>query len=132
VQPGQIWACTTKGVKTYSNNPCGEHASLLEVGPINTMRPTTPVRYANAYPAQPQYLPPYSDPRSQAYADDESDQDSYDNGANVYTIVQGVAVLPRRRPGHHRREPPYHHVGAPDHRAGAPDHHPATPGPRRF
>src|ERR1700760_1564432 len=42
-RPGQIWACTTNGVKTFSNNPCGKNSSLLEVGPINTMNAAMPV-----------------------------------------------------------------------------------------
>jgi hypothetical protein len=112
-RPGQIWACTTKGVKTFSNNPCGENSSLLEVGPINTMNPTMPVHYARADPAQPRYAPPYSDAATQSYADDDPEQEGYENGANSYTIVQGVAVLPRRRPAHHHpHQPPYHHSPA--------------------
>jgi hypothetical protein len=114
-RPGQIWACTTKGVKTFSNNPCGENASLLEVGPVNTMNPTMPVHYARTDPAQPRYAPPYSDAGAEAYADDDSAQEGYENGANSYTIVQGVAVLPRRRPTHHhphQPQPPYHHSPA--------------------
>jgi hypothetical protein len=112
VQAGQIWECTTKGVKTFSNNPCGEKASLLEVGPINTMTATTPVRYAHTYPSQAQSVPPYNDTASQAYADDDGNQEGYENG-NSYTIVQGVAVLPRRRPEHRPHRPPYHHNPAP-------------------
>jgi hypothetical protein len=111
-RPGQIWSCTTKGVKTFSNNPCGEKSAPLEVGPINTMNPIAPVHYARAYPTQTQYTQPYSD-TAQSYAEDDSEQDGYDGGANSYTIVQGVAVLPRRRPEHHPHRPPYHHSPAP-------------------
>src|SRR6202035_4181246 len=28
VQDGQIWECVTNGVKTFSNNPCGEKSTL--------------------------------------------------------------------------------------------------------
>jgi len=113
VQAGQIWACTTHGVKTYSNNPCGEKSSLLEVGPINTMNPTEPVHYARAYTAHAQYAPPYSDASAQSYAEDDSEQEGYESGGNSYTIVQGVAVFPRRRPEHRPHQPSYHHNPAP-------------------
>lgn len=113
VQAGQIWVCTTLGVKTYSNNPCGEKSTLLEVGPINSMNPTEPVHYARAYPAQPQYRPPYSDPNAQSYAEDDSGQEGYESGDNSYAIVQGVAVLPRRRPEHRPYRPSSHRNSAP-------------------
>jgi len=111
-RPGQIWTCMTKGVKTFSNSPCGEKSALLEVGPINTVSPAAPVHYARAYPTQTQYTQPYGD-ASQPYAQDDAEQDGYEGGANSYTIVQGVAVLPRRRPEHHPHRPPYHHTPAP-------------------
>lgn len=113
-QAEQIWSCTTQGVKTYSNNPCGEKSSLLEIGPINTMNAATPVHYARAYPAQPQYAPPYRDASAQSYAEDDSAQEGYEGGGNSYVIVQGVAVLPRRHhPEHHYHQPPYHQNSAP-------------------
>ena len=102
---GQIWECTTKGVKTFSNNPCGEKSTLLEVGPINTMNPTPVVHYARAYapaPASFEEQEPYSDPVSA------------ESGGNSYTIVQGVAFVPRRRPEHP------HHRPAPNHRNPGP------------
>ena len=120
VQAGQIWECVTNGVKTFSNNPCGEKSSLLEVRAINTMNPPQPIRYARAYPAQAQYTPQYAPQYAPSYGDagaasesqeDYSDQDGADSGANSYTIVQGVAFLPRRRPPQHQHphRPPYHH-----------------------
>jgi hypothetical protein len=33
----QIWECTIDGQKTFSSNPCGQHALRREIGPINTM-----------------------------------------------------------------------------------------------
>jgi hypothetical protein len=109
----QIWTCTTKGVKTFSNNPCGENSSLLEVGPINTMNPATPMRSARSYPAPPQYTAPYGDATGQSYTDDDADQGSYEGGSDSYAFAQGVAVLPRRRFEHHPHRPPYHHNPAP-------------------
>jgi hypothetical protein len=107
---GQIWVCTTKGVKTFSNNPCGEKSTLLDVGPINTMNATPLNRNPRRYEPEPRYAPAYND---QAPApDDYSDQTGSDTGANSYTIVQGLAFVPRRHAEHHHR-PPYHHNSAP-------------------
>ena len=118
-QPGQIWECVTNGVKTFSNNPCGEKSSLLEVRAVNTMNPTPPIHYARAYPAQAQYAPQYAPTYGDAGAPSESqedytEQDGAESGADSYTIVQGVAFLPRRRPPqhHHPHRPPYHHSPA--------------------
>jgi hypothetical protein len=107
VQSGQIWECMTNGVKTFSNNPCGEKSTLLEVRAINTMNPTSVVRYARTNAPQP-YSPAYTD------QDDYSDQGTYgeqgaDTAVNSYTVVQGLAFLPRRRPDHPHRRPPFHH-----------------------
>jgi hypothetical protein len=109
VQAGQIWECVTNGVKTFSNNPCGEKSSLLEVRSINTMNPTPPLHYARAYPAQAQYAPSYADAgTSLDDQEDYADQDGAESGANSYAIIQGAAFLPRRRPQHHPHRPPYH------------------------
>jgi len=117
VQSGQIWQCVTNGVKTFSNNPCGEKSSLLEVRAINTMNPTPVARYARTYAPQP-YSPAYADQNT------DSDQDDYgEQGAgtavNSYTVVQGVAFLPRRRPDHPHHRPPFHHNPGDN-----PGHHP--------
>jgi len=118
VQAGQIWECVTKGVKTFSNNPCGEKSQLLEVRAINTMNPTPPIRYARAptqaqYPHQ--YAPSYGDAGAPAESEEDyTEQEGADSGADSYTIVQGVAFLPRRRPPqhHHPHRPPYHQGSA--------------------
>ena len=116
---GQIWECTTKGVKTFSNNPCGDKPTLLEVGPINTMNPTPAVHYARAYSPDPRYAPSYAD------ANNAVDQDSYsdaiaDSGGNSYAIIQGVGFVARRRPEH------------PHHRPAPPNHHNFGPMPRKY
>jgi hypothetical protein len=131
VQDGQIWECVTKGVKTFSNNPCGEKSTLLEVRAINTMNPTPVVRYARTYAPQ-NYSPAYAD------QDSYSDQDTYgepgaDTAVNSYTVVQGLAFLPRRRPDHLHHRQPFHND--PGHNPGAnpghnPGHNPGSP-PRR-
>jgi hypothetical protein len=107
-QTGQIWECTTKDVKTFSNNPCGDKSTLLEVGPINTMNPT-PVHYARAYAAEPRYAPAYTDSDGAADQEPYSDAVSGESGGNSYTIVQGVGFIARRRPEHpHHRPMPSH------------------------
>jgi hypothetical protein len=116
VVSGQIWECTTNGLKTFSNNPCGDKASLREVGPINTMNPTPVIHYARSSGPDPRYAPaPQYD--QNAYADDvNSDPGASDFTGNSYTIIQGIAFAPRRRPEH-----PHHG----DHS----DHPPNRPGP---
>lgn len=112
VQPGQIWECMTNGVKTFSNNPCGEKSALLEITPINTMNPTPQVRYAGGYPAPPRYASAYNEPNA-AYAQDENaDDEGSETGGNSYTLVQGVGFVPRRRQGHPHR-PPNHPSSGP-------------------
>jgi hypothetical protein len=108
VQAGQIWECTTKGVKTFSNNPCGEKSTLLDVSPINTMPATPVIHYARAYGSEPRYAPGYAD--QGAPADDEQYSDDYgaEAGGNSYTIIQGARFVARRRPEHSHRPPPHH------------------------
>jgi hypothetical protein len=112
VQAGQIWECMTKGVKTFSNNPCGEKSTLLDVGPINSMSPLPAVHYAGAYGSQPRYAAGYPDQSTPADAEDSSDQYAADSGGNSYAIV---GVVPRRRPEqiHRPPSPPAHHNPAP-------------------
>jgi hypothetical protein len=132
VQNGQIWECVTNGVKTFSNNPCGEKSTLLAVRAINTMNPTPVAPYARTYAPQPQ-SPGYDDQNTY------SDQDAYgeqgaETGVNSYTIVQGLAFLPRRRPDHPHHRPPFHHNPGdnPGHNPGDnPGHNPGHNPPRR-
>jgi hypothetical protein len=116
LQTGQIWECMTNGVKTFSNNPCGEKSTLLEVRAINTMNPTPVVRYARAYAPEPRYSPGYADQNN--YSDQEvySEQGPAETGVNSYAIVQGLAFLPRKRPEHPHRPPPHHSTGTPSRR----------------
>jgi len=111
VQAGQIWECMNKGVKTFSNNPCGEKSTLLDVGPINTMSPS-PMHYARSYGTEPRYAAGNPDQSAPADAEEYSDQFAADTGANSYTIV---GVVPRRRPEqiHRPPSPPTHHNPAP-------------------
>lgn len=110
-QRQQIWECTTNGVKTFSNNPCGEKSKLLDIAPINTMSATPAIRYARGYAPEPRYATAYTD---QAPADAEEDSQAYgsDEPAISYAIVRGFGFVPRRRPEHHHR-PPNHHNPVP-------------------
>lgn len=107
---GQIWQCTTKGVKTFSNNPCGDKSTLLDVGPINTMN-AMPASYARGYPPGPRYATAYTD---QAPADLQENSEQYgsESAADSYPIVQGLAFVPRRRLEHPHR-PSAHHNPVP-------------------
>ena len=109
-QGNQIWECTTRGVKTFSNNPCGEQSTLLDVGPINTMSASPAIHYAGAYGPQPRYAPGYVDQSAVADADDYSDQSAETDG-NSYTIVQGVRFVAHRHPEHFHRPPATHSPG---------------------
>jgi hypothetical protein len=116
LQTGQIWECMTNGVKTFSNNPCGEKSTLLAVRAINTMNPTPVVRYARANGPEPRYSAGYADQND--YSDQEvyGEQGPGETGANSYAIVQGFAFLPRKRPEHPHQPPPHHGSGPPPRR----------------
>lgn len=109
VQPGQIWECTTKGVKTFSNNPCGEKSTLLDVSPINTMSATPVVHYARAYGSEPRYAQGYADQGASADEEQYSEDYGAETGGNSYTVVQGFVA--HRRPEHSHRPPPHHNPG---------------------
>jgi hypothetical protein len=112
---GQIWECTTNGVKTFSNNPCGDKSTLVAVRTINTMSATPPVRYAHAYPAQPAYSPqPAQQYANQNSSDEDSDSDQDAGyGAGSTAVIGGFAVLPRRVNDHPHRPHPHHYPGPP-------------------
>jgi hypothetical protein len=111
VQAGQIWECTMKGVKTFSNNPCGEKSTLLDVSPINTMSAAPAIHYARAYGSEPRYTPGYAD--QGAAADDEQYSEDYgaEPGGNSYTFIQGAGFVARRRPEHMHRPHPHYNPG---------------------
>jgi hypothetical protein len=102
-QHRQIWECTINGQKTFSDYPCGDKASLREIGPINIMDPTPvlPHSYAPELSGQTRY----SDPSLQADSY-PSEQQSADNSYPVddsYPVFVGDPVGERRRPDHEER-----------------------------
>jgi hypothetical protein len=111
VPSGQIWECTTNGLRTFSNNPCGDKSSLHEVGPINTMAATPEVRYVRANGPDPRYAPAYVD--ESPYAEDAYSEPAAESNGSSYAVIQGFAYLPRRRTEHHPHRPIHHHPGMP-------------------
>ncbi len=111
VQAGQIWQCTTRGVKTFSNNPCGEKSTLLDVSPINTMRATPAVHYAHAYGSEPRYTQGYPDQGAPADEEQYSEDYGAEAGGNSYTVIPGLVA--HRRPEHSHRPPAHHNSGHP-------------------
>jgi hypothetical protein len=109
IQAGQIWECTTKGVKTFSNNPCGEKSTRLDVSPVNTMSATPAVHYAHAYGSEPRYAQGYADQGAPADEEQYSGDYGAEAGGSSYTVVQGFVA--HRRPEHSHRPPPHHNPG---------------------
>jgi hypothetical protein len=101
VQSGQIWECTTNGQKTFSSKPCGDKATLRDVGPINVMNSTPIFEPRRAYQAEANYPPDYS------YPDAQESQD------NSYPAVIGVPYAARRRPERTHRPYVRDHGAAP-------------------
>jgi hypothetical protein len=101
--PGtQIWQCTTNGVRTFSNNPCGTKSTLRELNPINVMEPAPAYRVTHTYTPAPSAN--YSYP-----AEDSSDANTADNAYNGYP---GYIVVPRahrlRANAAHNHPRPHH------------------------
>jgi hypothetical protein len=122
---GQIWECTTNGIKTFSNNPCGEKSTLIDVRPINTMNATPPARYARTSGPGPHFVPAYAEQNSYPDQDAYAEQSAPEPAVISYGVVRGYAF--RRGPDRPHR-PPFHHD--PDHRSL--DHHSPGPMMRRF
>ena len=106
----QIWECTINGVKTFSDNPCGDKSSLREIGPINRMDPTPVLPHSRSYVPESSGQPKYSYPTQQADSY-PSDQQSADNS---YPVFVGVPFRERGRPDHDRR-PGHEERGRSDH-----------------
>jgi hypothetical protein len=89
----KIWECTINGLRTFSNNPCGDKSSIREIGPVNTMESTPNFRFDRAYGPESGYQPdyPYSSP------EDSSPQESPDSS---YPAVIGIPFHQGRRPDH--------------------------------
>ncbi len=131
----QIWECTTKGVKTFSNNPCGRKSSLVTLRPLNTMESATVVRSARANEPVPPYTKEYTDqnlfPDQNAFATAFDDHPyPADQGYQGYGYAPAYAYAPLARGNHpHRRE--HHRDSLPEaHETGPKPHH-SIPAPQR-
>jgi hypothetical protein len=103
----QIWECTTKGLRTFSNNPCGTNSTVRQLNPINVMEP------APVYHVTHPYAPPVSPtPIRSSYnppASDNPDETSTDNAYNGYPTYVVVTRAHRRRPNNAHNRPHPHH-----------------------
>jgi hypothetical protein len=134
-QSGEIWECTTNGVKTFSDNPCGQKSSLVTLRPINTMKPTPVIRSARTNGPEPLYTKEYTDQNS--YPDQNASATGFDDDSYpVDQGYQGYVYAPIFRPNH-RHRPEHHHDSSEPHRFGpkthnsAPEPQSAMPAPRR-
>jgi hypothetical protein len=89
----QIWECTTNGLRTFSNNPCGTKSTVRQLSPINVMEPAPVYRPALSY-AQTMASPPAPVRYSYPEQDNNTDEPTTDNAYGGYP---GVIVVPRAR-----------------------------------
>ena len=101
----QIWQCTINGQKTFSDAPCGDKASVREIGPINTMDPSPVLSHAPSYGREPSYQPEY--PGEQA----DSNAAEQQLAGNSYPVFVGIPIHESRRPEHAHR--PHEHNRGP-------------------
>jgi hypothetical protein len=105
-QNGQIWECTINGQKTFSNNPCGNKAAMLDIGPVNTMEATPVFHAGRSYATPPSYAEPeYNSPPDDTYADSQG------SAGSSYPVYVGVPYAVQIRPQH--RHPDHKHANAP-------------------
>jgi len=112
----QIWECTINGLKTFSDNPCGDKSSLREIGPINRMDPTPILPHSRSYVPESSGQPNYSYPSQQAdfYPSDQQSADNSYPADDSYPVFVGVPFGERGRPDHDRR-PDHEERGRSDH-----------------
>jgi hypothetical protein len=55
--PGQVWQCVIDGERTFSDAPCGEHASIRQLRELNVMDAPPARSYGYAYPSTPSSAP---------------------------------------------------------------------------
>jgi hypothetical protein len=130
-QSSQIWECVTNGVKTFSNNPCGNKATRVALRPINTMKPTPVIRSAYANGPDPRYTKEYTD--QNLYPDQEASGQGFDGSSSDvegYPGVQGFVYLPLNRTHHNHRRAHHRDSTSETHR---PDPKPqnSMPAPQR-
>jgi hypothetical protein len=96
IVPGNgIWECRINGQRTFSDNPCGDHSSRREIGPINGMEPPL-LRQARSYEPKSSYQPEYP------YASEQEDFDPTEQefANNSYPVFVAIPFQERRGPNH--------------------------------
>lgn len=104
----QIWECTTNGLRTFSNNPCGTKSTVRQLNPINVMEPPPVYHVTHTYvppappaPARNNYAAPASD-----NPDDTNTDNAYNGGYPTYVVVTRAHHL---RPNNAHNHPHPHH-----------------------
>jgi hypothetical protein len=101
----QIWECRINGIRTFSDNPCGDKSSLREIGPINRMDPTPILPLSRSYvlesSGQPKYS--YSSQQAESYPSDQQSADDSYPADNSYPVFVGVPFDERGRSDHEHR-----------------------------
>jgi hypothetical protein len=102
--PGQVWECTNNGQHVFSDKPCGAHASIRQLGALNTM-PAPAIAPSLVRPSGRPPPPSWYSP-GDAYGQDYSDDQDADSAAVMGGPAAYYGVI--RRPAHPR--PPPHHA----------------------
>jgi hypothetical protein len=103
----RVWQCTINGQKTFSDAPCGDKASVREIGPINGMDPSPVLSRTPSYGREASYPPEYSYPGEQP----DSNAGEQPLAGNSYPVFVGIPIHERRRPDHAHR--PHEHNRGP-------------------
>jgi hypothetical protein len=103
----RVWQCTINGQKTFSDAPCGDKASVREIGPINRMEPSPVFSRTPSYGREDSYQPEYSYPGEQP----DSNAGEQPLAGNSYPVFIGIPTHERRRPDHAHR--PHEHNRGP-------------------
>jgi hypothetical protein len=103
----RVWQCTINGQKTFSDAPCGDKASVREIGPINRMDPSPVLSRTPSYGREESYQPEYSYPGEQP----DSNAGEQPLAGNPYPVFIGIPIHERRRPDHAHR--PHEHNRGP-------------------
>jgi hypothetical protein len=101
----QIWECTTNGLRTFSNNPCGTKSTVRQLNPINVMEPAPPYAVTHTYAPSARVAPA----SSYSYPTQDSSDATYTDNANygypVYVVVPRARRLRANEPHNHPRPP---------------------------
>jgi hypothetical protein len=103
----QIWECTTKGLRTFSNNPCGANSTVRQLNPINVMEPQPTYHVTHTY--APAVTPAPVRNYDAAPASENADETYTENAYNGYPGYVVVTRAHRVRPNNAHNHPHPHH-----------------------